>query len=157
MSSNQNHQLEAQIDRALKALPELPAPPTLIARVMQAIARNQALPWFRRAWQTWPTQWRVVSFALLAILFAGICFGVWELSNLGVSAVTRSSSFSILGTLWNTLNALWGAAVNVVSHLNKGLVIGCVAAIAFGYAMCAALGTFCFALARRAHYYSNEK
>jgi uncharacterized membrane protein YesL len=158
MSPNHDHLLEAAIDRGLKSLPEIPAPPTLIARVMRAIAQAQALPWFRRAWQTWPASFRVVSFAGLVLLFSGLCFGAWELVNLGQSAATAKygTSLSALGALWNSITVLFGAVPALIKQLPKPLLIGCVAAVVFGYAMCVALGTFCFALVRNVHRLTNE-
>jgi hypothetical protein len=159
MSPNHEYQLEKEIDRELKALPEIPAPATLILRIMQAIARRQALPWFKRAWQTWPGSLRVVSFGLLVLLFGGLCFGIWEISTVGSAVATQKygSMFSLVGTLWNTVITLGTALAHAVVQLPKGVLIGCLAAVGLGYAMCVALGTFCFALVRNVHHFNNEK
>jgi hypothetical protein len=150
--------LEADIDRALKALPEIPAPPTLIARVMQAIARTQALPWFRRAWQTWPPRLRVVSFAVLVLLFGGLCYGVWQLADVGMATASQKlgPSLSMFGSLWAAVNVVYHAAISGIHQMNRNVLIGCIAAIAFAYAMCAVMGTFLYALVRNPHRFSNE-
>ena len=46
--------LQRLIDRACREQPALQAPATLAARVMQGIARRQALPWWRRSFGHWP-------------------------------------------------------------------------------------------------------
>ena len=150
-------QLEVEIDRELKALPEIPAPATLIVRVMQAIAQRQMLPWFRRAWQTWPASLQVVSFVTLALLFTGTCLGVWQLGTLGVRHY--GSALSALGTIWTTITVLFGALVTAVNQLPRGVLIGCVAAVVLGYTMCAAMGTFAFAMIRNPYrfYKDNEE
>lgn len=159
MLTDPHYQLEREIDRELKALPEIPAPATLILRVMRAIAQRQALPWFRRAWQTWPASLRVVSFATLAILFGGLCFGIWELSVLGVSAASQKygSVFTMLNGLWVALGAVFNATLNSVQRMPKPYLIGCLAAIGLAYSMCAVFGTFCLAVARNMHRFHNEK
>jgi hypothetical protein len=146
MNPNREYQLEAEIDRELKSLPEIPAPVTLIVRVMQAIARRRALPWFRRAWQTWPAWLQVVSFVTLALLFTATCLGLWEGAALAIHKY--GSVLSMLTTLWTTITVLFGALVTAVNQLPRGVLIGCIAAVALGYTMCAAMGTFCFALLR---------
>jgi hypothetical protein len=153
---NRDYQLERQIDRELKTLPEIPAPATLIFRVMQAIAQRRALPWFRRAWQTWPAPLQVVSFVTLALLFTGTCLGVWELGTMAVHHY--GSALSVLGTIWTTITVLFGALVTAVNQLPRGVLIGCIAAVVLGYTMCAAMGTFCFALIRNPHrFYKDDE
>ena len=156
MNPNREYQLEAEIDRELKSLPEIPAPVTLIVRVMQAIARRQALPWFRRAWQTWPASLQMVSFVTLALLFAATCLGLWE--GVALAIHKYGSVLSILTTLWTTITVLFGALVTAVNQLPRGVLIGCIAAVALGYTMCAAMGTFCFALLRNSsRFYQNNE
>jgi len=154
MNPNREHQLEADIDRELKSLPEIPAPATLLVRVMQAIAQRRALPWFRRAWQTWPVSLQVVSFGTLALLFTGTCLGGWELVTMAVHHY--GSALSVLGTIWTTITVLFGALSTAVDQLPRGVLIGCVAAVVLGYTMCAAMGTFCFALLRNPLPFNND-
>jgi hypothetical protein len=47
--------LEAWADRALKQLPERRAPAQFAPKVLAAIRKRQALPWYRRPWLTWPS------------------------------------------------------------------------------------------------------
>lgn len=65
-------ELERLIDRRLRALPALAAPPSLLPRVMSAARAWAARPWYAREWLTWPLGWQVGSVALMAALFTTI-------------------------------------------------------------------------------------
>src|SRR5512138_3262337 len=73
--------LEIEIDRELQALPEIVAPATLIARVIATIELRKALPWFKRAWHTWPGPLQGLFLVTMLAIFSGICFGGWEASH----------------------------------------------------------------------------
>lgn len=60
--------LEPQIDRALKQLPPIRAPHTLLPRVMAAVQAWAARPWYQRAWFTWPRSLQVASAAALVLV-----------------------------------------------------------------------------------------
>ena len=65
-------ELQRHIDRELKSLPVLPAPDTLLPRVLAAVRHWADRPWHARAWFTWPMWWRVVSAATLLAVLAGV-------------------------------------------------------------------------------------
>ena len=150
MNSEYEEKLAAEIDRELKALPELKAPPTLLRRVMTALEVRQRLPWYRQAWQAWPTPLRAAALVILLAFFASLCLGVWKLPDTeGYVTATRQASgwFAGLATLWNALNALVSAFAHVVQGLGQGFIIGALAAAALAWAMCLGLGTACVRLA----------
>jgi hypothetical protein len=67
-----DREIEALVDRSLKALPAPRAPETLLPRVMAAVAaaegaraRHAPRPWF-----TWPLAWQAASLAGVAIVAA---------------------------------------------------------------------------------------
>ena len=62
---------EPRIDRALRELPLLRAPDTLLPRVSAAVQAWIRRPWYERAWFTWPLALRVAGIATLALLLAG--------------------------------------------------------------------------------------
>jgi hypothetical protein len=70
MKLQQEESLERLLDRELKQLPDLPAPGSLVHRVMLAVHRRESLPWYRRAWPTWPAGLQVVAILALSA-FAG--------------------------------------------------------------------------------------
>ena len=51
--------LEAFVHRALRDLPERPAPATLEQRVFAALAERSRAPWWQRGWHAWPLLPRV--------------------------------------------------------------------------------------------------
>ena len=142
MSPDYEQKLEQQVDKELKALPQLRAPDTLILRVLRAIESRANLPWFRRAWHTWPKGLRLVSFVMLASTFGALCFGGWQLSNAGSSLAAQKLAVPVAttGALWSAVQTLVGAGLVAFKSLGTGFVTGCIVAVVMGYALCLALG-----------------
>jgi hypothetical protein len=153
MNLDYEKQLEAEIDRQLKALPPLTAPPTLASRVMAGLETRTARPWFSRAWPAWPFALRTASLMTLLALFGGLTFAGWQLSHTGSDLVTRrfGGDLSLLGAIWDVLSALVGAVAVLFKNLSPMFLIGYLAALTFGYVMCLGIGTLGMkvALARR--------
>ena len=154
MKPNPEPELETLVDRELKSLPPLRASASLAPRVMAAIAAQQRAPSYRTGWQSWPLAWRLVSFTVLVVLFAGLCFAGWQATQ--TTAVTNatakvSSAFSLVSLAGKTLSVLGDAALQVVRQLGTGFMVGAVAVVLLACAACAALGSFYvrFAFARR--------
>jgi hypothetical protein len=144
MSLEYEKNLEAAIDRELKSLPEIAAPTTLIARVMASIELRKALPWFRRAWDTWPGSLQGVFLIAMLVLFGGICFGMWEgTQTAGFALAIHKIGGWLSGfeAIWTTLNALAGAFVALIKQINSVVLIGFLCAAGLGYALFLALGT----------------
>jgi hypothetical protein len=150
MNSDYERQLEAAVDRQLKQMPEWTAPATLAPRVLQAIQARAALAWYRRPLQNWPPAFQAVALVILLASFGGLCFGGWEilhapvLSNLPHEIGQWFSGLSVIG---NTCHAIAGALAAAAMKLGTGFMIGCVAALALGYAFFMAMGTVCVRLA----------
>lgn len=144
MNPYDEKQLEAQVDRVLKRLPGREAPATLLPRVLQAVARQAALPWYRRPWITWPGALQGVSLAGLAALFAALCYAGWQLPNLPALAEAARGVrewFSAVNVAESTLAALGRAALYCAQHLGPLFIGGCVMAAVIGYACCIGFGT----------------
>jgi hypothetical protein len=154
MNPECEEKLAAEIDRELKALPELKAPSTLLRRVMKTIEARRRLPWYQQSWSAWPAPLRVAALIVLASFFASLCVGVWRLPDTeGYMTASRQAAgwFAGLTTLWNALNALAGTLAHAVQQLGRGFLIGALAAVALAWAMCLGVGTACvrLVLARR--------
>ena len=153
MNLEYEKQLEADIDRELKALPSLPAPLTLASRVMAAIEKRSALPWFRHPWFAWPIALRLASLMTLLALFGGLTFGAWAVfhSGSGVLPEKFGGGLSAVGALWEVAWVLLDAVARVVKQLGPLFLIAYVAILTFGSATCLGLGTLGMrvALARR--------
>jgi hypothetical protein len=154
MGSQYEQNLESEIDQALKSQPELQAPSTLIPRVSAAIAQRRISPWYRQPWHAWSVSMRAVALVILAGFFASLCLGVWRLPDTQsyLEAARHAAGwFSGLTTLWNALNALLSALAQAIQQLHRGILFGCLTAVALAWAMCLGLGTLCLrlVLARR--------
>ena len=144
MNLHEEKRLEVAIDRELKALPNLRAPGTLASRVMSAIENGAVLPWYRRAWQTWPVTLRAASLVALLAMFGGLCFAGWELSQAAslVSATQKVGGwFAGLNFAWSAISAVGNALVLVIKSLGTGFIIACTVTALLAYAVSLALGT----------------
>jgi hypothetical protein len=150
MNGRDEKNLEQQVDRALKALPELKAPARLLPRVMEMVAARTARPWYSRSWLEWPAAVRSVSFAVLVLIFAGICFAAWQLTRAaGVTLAMEEvrDAFSGVAALLNTLMVILNALVLAVKHLSTPVLAACVVGLVLAYSACIGLGTVYFKLA----------
>ncbi len=154
MNPDYEKKLEAAIDRELKGLPELRAPATLSRRVMAALERRAAVPWYRTAWQSWPLSLRIPALALLVVFFGALCFGAWVLPNTEVAttgAARVTGWFSGPITLWNALNAVLNTFILASKQLGTVFWAAVLGVIVLAWVMCLGVGTACvrLALARR--------
>jgi len=144
MSPDYEKRLEHAIERELKALQELPAPASLISRVMSALERQATLPWYRRSWVMWPVGLRAVSLGLLVAMFGGVCFASWKITQMQgfltmVDHVNLWSSSA--NTLWSALNSVLSVGVLLIKKLGTAFIVAGLLSVAMGYAMCIGLGT----------------
>jgi hypothetical protein len=154
MNDQYHKELEARIDSALKALPALEAPSTLSQRVMTALERRSAVPWYRQSWEAWPLAARVGSLALLLSMFGGLCFVSWQLTRAaGTAAAFQEvgSLFSGVVVLWNAVLVLLQSAIVVCKHFGTVFIVASLFVMAVSYASCVGLGTVIYraAFARR--------
>jgi len=143
MNPDYERQLEAAIDRELKGLGDLPAPPTLTSRIRGAIEQRAARPWYRGAWQTWPVPLQAVSLTALVVVFGGISYGVVELfqaASATSSAHQVGGWFASIAALFKSVAVLGEALVLTTRHFGMAALIGCVAGIVLAYAACFGLG-----------------
>ncbi|HWB99211.1 MAG TPA: hypothetical protein VG672_21025, partial [Bryobacteraceae bacterium] len=104
MNSQRQNDLETEIDRLLRELPELNAPASLAPRVLAALARKTALPWYRQPWTAWPFYLRLAVFVLLLTSFLALCVASYQLTRAaGFSNAVQelSQTFSWVGSVWN--------------------------------------------------------
>src|ERR1041385_6739296 len=139
MNLDYERHLEGQIHRELMKLPELLAPRDLIARVMAAIEARFNLPWYKQSWEIWPLALRGLSLIILLGLFGGLCLGSWKLSHVEsfATALQRPLNWvSGFGAFYHAITVLLNAGILFLKQLGSGIVVGCLAALALGYAMC---------------------
>ena len=69
-------ELERLVDRELKRLPQPRAPHTLMARVLEAVARMPGRPWYARPWRQWPVAWQLASAMVVLAVVVGSTLAV---------------------------------------------------------------------------------
>jgi hypothetical protein len=143
---NHEPQLESLIDRELKSLPTLDAPGTLASRVMAVLAARAALPWYHRAWQTWPRTGQIFSLAALAAVFAGMALagGQWFPDGAARPTAGLLSWLSLAASLLATVGE---ALLLTVKHLHPAWVAAGLLVLSAGWLSCLGLGTAIFRLA----------
>jgi hypothetical protein len=145
MNLEYEKQLEAAIDRELKDLPELTAPPSLALRVINALEQRARAPWYRQSWQTWPAALQAAAMAVLLAFFGALCFAGWRLPQFEtVSAASRAlgAACSAVGIVWKGLTLVLAALASAVLRLGPGLLVAWLVAAVLAYAACIALGTW---------------
>lgn len=148
MNHESDPQLEQDLHRALRQLPDRPAPANLIARVQSAIAAQSALPWWQQSWFTWPRLAQfasaLVAFALLAAFGFLPGFSAIELPAISLALAEWAAPLEAIA---GVMNSLLGAAAGMV-----GLTLPVFLAVLAGglgliYLGCIALGTVFYRVA----------
>jgi hypothetical protein len=140
--------LERQIHRRLRELPDLPAPSTLLPRVMAQVRLRVEQPWWRRPLAAWPKRWQVVLvLGLLSLLgLVGWLQWAWEFDLGAVLAAGSDALIDRLGWLARaSLTFLGGMAL----ALRAGLANYWAYALGFllvMYVGCVGIGTACVRL-----------
>jgi hypothetical protein len=100
-------ELETLIDRELKELPQPPAPPALLPRVLAAVERQlerSTSPW---RWSNWSPIFRVVSAGTVGVFMVGLTF----LEPMAQGFLTEALAIAvqpvveITGDLWTAFSA----------------------------------------------------
>ncbi len=138
-------ELEQRVMRELRQLPRPVAPSTLVPRVMLAVRRAAARPWYARAWMTWPRAWQVASFAVLVLTVVTLGLAGPDADGAAGRAIER-----VFGpaTAWLTratagprawagaMDVLWRALVQPVAGYLLALVLMMwTACVVFGVAV----------------------
>ncbi len=137
------------ISRELKVLPELDAPDALMDRVLVAIDRRVEAPWYRRSWEAWPVALRLASFALMLMLFGGLCLAGWEMPQTELIRQTSHRAGEWLAgfnTIGSTMHILMESAALVMKKLGGPFIVAVLIVAGLGYAMFLGFGTVCFRL-----------
>jgi len=148
VNSDYERNLEAQIDRELRALPDLRAPAALHSRVMAAIERKASKK--QTAWSAWPAGTRFAVLLVLTAGFTGLCLAGWELRETafwGSTASTLRGFWSFLGIFAHLSELITSSLVLIVKNLNGVILAGLVVALALAYFTWAALGALWFRIA----------
>ncbi len=150
MDRHTDNQWEEVLDRELKTLPDRQAPSTLLPRVMAAVQAKARLPWWRRAWRTWPPAAQILSL----LLFSGLLGLVTWVAMHGWSAESAAHATRLLSDwtapisrFWSCLTALANALVLVSKTANGYALLGAGIFCMAMYLSCVGLGTVFYRVA----------
>ena len=148
---NEEHEkaLERLMDRELKKLPDLPAPGSLVHRVMLAVHQRESLPWYKRAWPTWPAGAQFGSILVLTAI-CGLLIAVmsdpswlpgWQAAEDSLAVWTAP-----LFKLAAQIGALFNGFIVVAEAMVKPLLLAGVACVILGCLFSVVLLTACYRL-----------
>jgi hypothetical protein len=139
--------LDAIVDRSLKALPPPRAPRTLLPRVMAAVAAAERARAPQRTWFTWPLLWQAASVAGVVLLaWAAIVVGPALRDAVGASMPgAATAAFSRVAALVDSASSAMRVG-SIVGETYLRPIAGYV--LAWVVLMSAACATFGLALGR---------
>lgn len=132
--------VEDRVDRALKQLPPVRAPHTLLPRVMSVVHAWARRPWYERSWFTWPLALRAASIALFASLVVAMVFvaPIAQAASSSLSARMLSGALDdVSGAIDRTTITIEGARV-LWRALVQPVLAYAAAIVALMYLACAA-------------------
>lgn len=147
---DRERKLEEFIHRELGKLPEIPAPATLVPRVMAAIQHRIQRPWWRRSFGEWPC---VIQAVFVAALMAGTGTLIWESATLwgylNAQALTQEASrgVSLLDAFWSTIGILlFALRVAIRTLACQPITWAALFVLGLFYGSCVGAGTLCYRL-----------
>jgi hypothetical protein len=152
MNPENEQQLERLIGRELERLPELPAPGSLVHRVMLAVHRRERLPWYRRAWPAWPLPARAVSLGAMVMLALGLVL-FWAnpawIPGLGELQGRFAPQLAALGSALEQALVLLKALLVMTTALGREILLFGALLVLVAYGCSVALLTACYRLAHQ--------
>lgn len=145
--------LESWLDEQCRVLPDLPAPPTLIPRVMAALREREARSavWWRRPWWDWPRAAQAASLVLLSLAIGLLGWTVVEVREALLASYWQHALSEWRGQFAPLLqigHALGGVVATLARHLKGTVGMVLMGALIALYLTCIALGTLLFRLLR---------
>jgi hypothetical protein len=134
--------LEREVGLGLRSLPDVPAPASLLPRVMAAVHAWSVRPWYERAWFTWPIPLQIASCTVLTALVTGAV-----LLSPALDEGLRGLAQPLAGPVQSYVNEITGdvaggvgALRSVWSALIQPLLLAASPVVALMGALCATLG-----------------
>lgn len=150
MDDRDEKQLEELIHRALKQLPDLSAPETLLHRVMLEVHARARQPWWKRSWLGWPLGIQLLSLAMLlpsAGLVSYLIGAAWDGVN-GTSISARISEWlANYAPILETVKTLSNALLVLARQVGQPLLFFALGSSLLIYFACVGLGTVCLRFA----------
>jgi hypothetical protein len=158
MKSNRepNDPLATWADQTLKRLPNRRAPATLMPRVLAALARQRALPWYQQPWFRWPRHLQALAFVLGAALLASLAWFVIPHGDAvsltaAKQAATQLELVKPVATTFDILGTLGHAGTRLVKSLSGGALATLLGGAALVWCSTLGLGTAAWRLSHDNH------
>jgi hypothetical protein len=147
MNVEPDPKLAAQVDQALKRLPDLKAPSSLLRHVLSAIEAQSALPWWRRSWWNWPMSAKA-AFAVVTTVLAALLSGGGYVLSEGATVYSKqwTDRLPAADLQAPSFDSLWNA-VHLLAQSFQPLFHYAAFAGVLLYLVCIGLGTACFRFA----------
>ncbi len=137
------------LDRALKNLPEKPAPATLIPLVMSRIKAPIEGRWHRRLWWQWPFWLRATSGVLLPALIVGL-LSLWSRYYETEMSPAVDRGINVCQTVFYSLaSALGGIPFQFDGEFCRIVFLTASLLLLGMYLTCIGVGTFIYRTVRR--------
>ncbi len=153
MRPSPESELEQAIDRELRSLPELPAPASLLPRVLHAIAECRALPWWRKSYAFWPWSARLLFLAGSTSLAGLLVYFTWGITTGATLQMLAGAELGELSDrvffLWSITETLAGAVLALLRSASPWLIWVGAGVAGASYFTTLALGTLWYRLATR--------
>jgi hypothetical protein len=136
---DEREKLARAVDRELKGLPDLIAPPVLTTRVMARVRELSTVSWWRRSWFEWPAAVRVATALVMA---------AWLLTLTGLGAIDWAGSARVVQQAAGLAGASLAAAFGLLGSvpLPVWLFLGGLAVLSWFTLL--ATSVFCWRLVR---------
>jgi hypothetical protein len=146
---NHDPQLEMDLSEELRKLPRLRAPETLLPRVLAALERRAARPWWQRPWLAWPRALQAASVASGLVVMALAVWAeplAWAKAGQSLSLQPVAAKFSAIASSWEAATALFSTTGHLLRAFQWFWVLA-LATVSALYLACVGLGTICFRVA----------
>lgn len=105
-------ELESQMHRMLRGLPDRQAPSGFEARVMAELARRAVLPWWKRSYAAWPAPARLLFFVTSALAAAVLVVGAGRALRVVVTWIAGGNDLvsdlsGAVTSLYHQVPTLW--------------------------------------------------
>lgn len=145
---------EAELDRALKGLPDRAAPTSLMPRVLAAIQARARRPWYRQEWASWPRTAQGFSLAVLSLLLGALTYACLHFPELAAPDALRTQLdtwLAPLQALWTVARALGEVVVTLCSRTGGWICLGLGFLCLMTYLSAVGAGTMLYRLACGKH------
>jgi len=146
MNPDYEKKLAGAVHRELDQLGELNAPTGLADRIMNSVRERASVPWYHRAWPTWPLGLRIVSLTGLTAAFALLSLGTWELIRVALANPTASTWLADARALCRTAGVLGNVAQTLAGQLSPSIIVTVLVLLFAASATCIGLGSACYRL-----------